>query len=426
MKSRSPCEYQGSTGPERIRQETFTTLKYLVAPSAYKGSYTAPQIALAVRLGVARYEPGSEIVVAPIADGGDGTIEAIHAAIGGKLRQTEVEGPVGDPVMAKWLVLPKALVEPDNDELSFSLAEGKAIDEDLAIVELASACGLAYIQAHKLAPMTANSFGVGEVLKKCHERGYKNIVLAVGGSASTDGGMGLLCALGARFLNNRGVLLPPGGRYLFEISDIDLSGLSPFMNGLRLRIATDVVNPLLGENGAARVFAPQKGASPADVELLEQGLTRYANVFENTTGMIARNLQGAGAAGGVPFGCALALNAEIIAGFKWLTKLIGLEEKVKKADVVISAEGRLDKQSISGKATGELARICARHGKRFWVIAGQIEPGMNWEESGVERVISADDCKNGSNPGESKLASLTDISEAAYKICCSPGEKTLL
>jgi len=378
-------------------------LRYLVAPSAYKGFFSPAQIANAIGEGIRRADPTGEVVLAPIADGGDGTIEALHVSTGGVIHSAEVTGPTRQKVVASWLSLQPDLV-PEQENV-YSMVE---TNEPLAVAELASACGLAYLIPDRLAALDATTRGAGEVLQECKKAGYKNIVLAVGGSASTDGGIGILGALGARFFDQFDMDVAPCGRHLKDIVAVDLSACEEWKRDVRLRVATDVVNPLLGQNGAARIFAPQKGASQADVELLEQGLSNFADVLESQTDKLARGLMGAGAAGGVPFGLAVALDAEIIPGFRWIASLLGLETKVRNADIVVSGEGRLDSQSLSGKATGELANMCKTHGKPFYAIPALEEPDVDWPAHGVQKVLAS------APPGQ--IASLADVTERAYEL----------
>jgi len=381
-------------------------VRYLVTPSAYKGSFSPTQIANAITDGIKRFHPNSEVILAPIADGGDGTIEALKVGTGGAVHAINVQGPTGQQVTANWLEVDQA---PDTDEdFSFVHLDARK-SKPLAVAELASACGLAYIAPDELAPLDSNTIGAGEVLKHLIAAGHRNVVLAVGGSASTDGGTGILHALGARFFDTEGNAVPPAGRSLLNIKSVDLSALQVWKRGLRLRVATDVVNPLLGADGAAAIFAPQKGASPADVELLENGLRNLADVLESHTGKLARDLAGSGAAGGVPFGLALALDAEIIPGFRWIASLLDLDAKMRNADVVISAEGRLDSQSVSGKATGELAQMCKERNKPLWVVPAIVQPNIYWPTFGIEEVRAS--------AHDGKLATIEDVADAAYQLC---------
>lgn len=383
-------------------------MRYLVAPSAYKGSFSPAQIANAIRDGIRRFDLDSDVVLAPIADGGDGTIEALKIGTGGQVHAIDVHGPTGQIVTANWLEVEHA--PGSDDDFSFSHPDGRK-SKPLAVAELASACGLAYIAPHALAPLDATTIGAGEVLKHLREQGHRNIVLAVGGSASTDGGIGILHALGARFFDANGDAVKPGGRCLIEIKSVDLSAIDAWKREVRLRVATDVINPLLGPDGAAAVFAPQKGASQADVEELESGLCNFADVMEAHTKKMARGLFGAGAAGGVPFGLAVGLDAEIIPGFRWIASLLELESKIESADIVISAEGSLDSQSISGKAAGELAQMCKVHNKPFWMIPAIVESGIYWPTFGIDKVLAS------AKPGT--LATIDDVIEASCRLAAA-------
>lgn len=397
-------------------------LKYLIAPSAFKGSFSPLEVTLAIARGVDRCSKTNDVSFAPIADGGDGTVEALRIATGGSSYGLEVQGPLGEPVKATWLAIAENqikslkewntfVLEPNGPSLPTKISAEEAIKSqgnELAVLELASACGLAYIAPHQLNALDAHTLGAGQLIEHCFDLGYENIVLTVGGSASTDGGTGILTALGAKFLDENGNSLPPGGRHLQEIRTIDLSAFKRF-HSLRMRVATDVTNPLLGESGAARIFGPQKGASPADIQILEAGLLNYADRLEQTTGKSARLLPGSGAAGGVPFGLCLALGATIISGFEWVSSLIKLEKLVEESDIVISAEGCLDSQSLGGKASGELARLCRQYGKRFWIVAGQVEEGVDWNAHGIEQAVAA------STPGT--FASLEDVTDTTFLLC---------
>jgi glycerate 2-kinase len=219
----------------------------------------------------------------------------------------------------------------------------------------------------------------------CLERGMKDVVICVGGSASTDGGAGLLSALGARFLDRDGNPLVPGGGALLQIASCDLHMLARWSE-VRFRVATDVISPLLGVSGAAEVFAPQKGANQAQVIWLDAALAKYDDVLEQSSGRRVRSTPGSGAAGGTAFGLACALGAEIMPCFAWLSRLLRLEEKIAASDLVITAEGCLDHQSITGKATGELAKLCLVRGKPLWVVPAVVEPNLDWRRHHIALV----------------------------------------
>ncbi|MBI4533972.1 MAG: glycerate kinase [Candidatus Melainabacteria bacterium] len=338
--------------------------KILIAPTAFKGTLTPSEVAQAIACGITESGYPAQLILTPVADGGDGTIDALHMALGGKIRTLEVTGPVGQPVMANWLCLP-----------------------NLTVIELASASGLTLIGSSNLAPLEAHTLGTGQVLRQCLSEGKTNIVVTVGGSASTDGGTGLLRALGARFLNIAGQELSLGGGSLINLSTCDLTHLMARADATFISVATDVKSPLLGKNGAAYMFAPQKGANAQEVLLLERGLNRLADVLESLTLTSVRNAPGAGAAGGTAFGLACVLGANIVPGFAWVAELVQLDEKLKECDLVISAEGKLDKQSAFGKVVGELAVRCARLGRRLWVLAAVVEPGIQEKLAELNKIL---------------------------------------
>jgi len=357
-------------------------LRVLIAPTAYKRTLSPGQVAAAIAEGVKNSGSTMTVVLLPLADGGDGTVEALHLTLGGQVHALEVSGPLEQRVMARWLKLPA-----------------------LAVVELASACGMALLPPAKLAPLEAHTAGLGEVVRHCLRRGEASVVVTVGGSASTDGGSGALRAMGARFLDAGGRELPPGGGSLLELHRCDLTGLTWLDSGVRIRVATDVNNPLLGPTGAAAIYAPQKGATQLQVVMLERGLKRLADCLEEATGRHLREAAGSGAAGGTAFGLACALGAEIIPGFKWVAELTHLEEMVASCDLVVSGEGKLDEQSFQGKVIGELAAICSKLGRRLWLIPATADPAIIEHELGIERIMPA------AEPGQ--VATAADVARSA-------------
>lgn len=343
-------------------------MRFLVSPCAYKGTLAASQIAESIAGALISAQPDAQIELAPIADGGDGTIDAIYAALGGELRSLPVVGPVDNPVIANWLAL-----------------------NQIAVVELACASGIALLPGGKLMAMAAHTFGLGQVLKHCLAYSPASIYVCVGGSASTDGGAGALTAMGAKFLDAGGKPVKLGGGELCRIETCDLEELKKLLlnKSISINVAVDVVNPLLGENGAARIFGPQKGANENDIIVLDRCLTRFADVLELATGSLdLRDAAGAGAAGGTAFGIAAATGATLIPGFAWLAKVLDLEKKINQCDVVITAEGRLDSQSISGKAIGELAKLCNTYGKPLWAFPAILQDDVDWPRYGIHKAIS--------------------------------------
>ena len=327
-------------------------MKIVVAPDKYKGSLPATAVPAAIaaglRSGLARAgRPGAELVTIPVADGGEGTVDAAVAA-GFERVPVTAAGPAGDPVRASY-----------------------ARRGEVAVVELAGVCGLARLPGGRPAPLTASSFGAGEVLRAALEAGARRIVLGVGGSASTDGGAGLLQALGARVLDTSGEPVRPGGAGLREVAALDLTGLHRALYPADIILAADVDNPLTGPDGAAEVYGPQKGASPAEVAALDAGLRRWAAVVAAAVGRDWSRTPGAGAAGGVGFAALAVLGATRRPGIELVLDLAGFETALDGADLVITGEGSLDAQSLAGKTPVGVARAAARRGIGVVAVAGR-------------------------------------------------------
>ena len=322
-------------------------MKIVVAPDKFKGSLPATQVAAAIAAGLRAGRPGAEVVTIPVADGGEGTVDAAVAA-GFERVPVTAAGPAGDPVRASY-----------------------ARRGEVAVVELAGVCGLARLPAGRPAPLTASSFGAGEVLRAALEAGARRIVLGVGGSASTDGGAGLLQALGARVLDTSGEPVRPGGAGLRDVVTLDLTRLHRALYPADVILAADVDNPLTGPDGAAEVYGPQKGASPGEVALLDEGLRRWAAVVAAAVGRDWSRAPGAGAAGGVGFGALAVLGATRRPGIELVLDLTGFETALDGADLVITGEGSLDAQSLAGKTPVGVARAAARRGIGVIAVAGR-------------------------------------------------------
>jgi len=322
-------------------------MKIVVAPDKFKGSLPATQVAAAIAAGLHAGRPGAEVVTIPVADGGEGTVDAAVAA-GFERVPVTAAGPAGDPVRVSY-----------------------ARRGQVAVVELAGVCGLARLPGGRPAPLTASSFGAGEVLRAALEAGARRIVLGVGGSASTDGGAGLLQALGARVLDTCGEPVRPGGAGLREVAALDLTGLHRALYPAEIILAADVDNPLTGPDGAAEVYGPQKGASPAEVAALDAGLRRWAAVVAAAVGRDWSRTPGAGAAGGVGFAALAVLGATRRPGIELVLDLAGFETALDGADLVITGEGSLDAQSLAGKTPVGVARAAARRGIAVVAVAGR-------------------------------------------------------
>lgn len=343
--------------------------RVVLAPDKFKGSLTAAEVAAGVAEGLIRGGFTGEIEALPVADGGDGTVAAAVAA-GFDLVQMTVCGPVGDSVTASYALL-----------------------GDTAVIEAAQACGLALLPPGRLAPLTATSRGVGELILAASQLGAKRIVLGVGGVATTDGGAGLLQALGARLTDVRERELPPGGEALGLLAAVDLTSLRD-LSGVEFLLASDVDNPLLGPLGAAAVYGPQKGASLAEVPLLEDGLRRWADLAEATVGRSVRDARGAGAAGGIGFAALLFLGARMRPGIELLLELASFGTRLDGARLVITGEGSLDAQTLHGKAPLGVASAAATHSPPVPVVAVAGRCALTVDElraAGISRAYALSD-----------------------------------
>jgi glycerate 2-kinase len=326
-------------------------MKIVIAPDKFKGSLTAAQVAAAIAAGLRAELPAVELVTIPVADGGDGTVDAAVAA-GFERVPVTVDGPTGEPVVASY-------------------ARRGEVPEMDTVVELAGCCGLTRLPGERLEPLTASSFGAGQMLAAALEAGARRIIFGVGGSASTDGGAALLQALGARILDARGRELARGGGALRDVAALDLAGLHPTLRASSVILATDVINPLTGPDGAAEVYGPQKGATPAQIRELDSGLQRWAAVVAAATGTDLSQAAGAGAAGGVGFAALAVLGAERRLGIEVILDLLDFDAALDGADLVVIGEGSLDTQTLSGKAPAGVAQAAGRHGIPVVAVAGR-------------------------------------------------------
>lgn len=319
----------------------------LLAPNAFKGTLSPAEAAAAMSVGVLRVLPDADLVLAPIADGGDGSLEAFASA-GFTLERVTARGPTGLSGSA-----PIARRGP------------------VAVVELAATCGMARLH-DGLAPMTSSTLGLGDALRAALDRDPARVVVCLGGSASTDGGAGLLAALGARLLDADGREVDPSGAALARIASLDLTGLDPRVMRVPITVAVDVTAPLVGEAGAAHVFAPQKGATPDQVRELDRGLRSWSEVLRRATGQDVSELPGAGAAGGTAAALVAACRATLVSGADLIMDTIGLPDLLGRASVVITGEGRLDHASTLGKGAVAVAARAAVSGVPVLAVCGRI------------------------------------------------------
>ncbi|MEU6036622.1 glycerate kinase [Actinomadura sp. NPDC047616] len=326
-------------------------MRIVIAPDSFKGSLSAAQVCVAVEAGVRRAAPDAKTVAVPMADGGEGTLDCFLRGAGWQEIRMTAHDPLGRPVAARYALS----------------RDGRA-----AVVELASASGLPLLGPGELDPLRADTRGTGELVADALRRGARDVLVCIGGSASTDGGTGLLRALGVRFTDAAGAELPPGGAALARLAAIDDSGLAEGAREARFRVACDVTNPLVGARGAAAVFGPQKGATPEQVAELDAALVRFADVLAERTGRRVHDLPGAGAAGGTCGGLVGVLDAAPAKGAELVADLMGLPAALDAADLVITGEGRLDDQSAGGKVVSVVASLARERGVPAVALAGSV------------------------------------------------------
>ncbi|EJJ0660442.1 glycerate kinase [Cronobacter sakazakii] len=349
-----------------------TTLKKIViAPDSFKESLSAMDVAKAIEAGFREIYPQANYVCVPMADGGEGTVEAMVAATGGQIITTPVTAPLGNKVDGFF---------------------GLLGDGETAVVEMAAASGLHLVPTAQRDPRITTSYGTGELILAALERGVKAIIIGIGGSATNDGGAGMMQALGARFLDGEGRELAPGGAALARLERLDLSALDPRLAQVSVTAACDVDNPLCGEKGASAVFGPQKGATPAMVTELDAALRRFGEQLEAATGKAIISAPGAGAAGGMGAALLGMLNAELRPGIEIVIESLGLAQAVRDADLVITGEGRLDSQSIHGKTPVGVARVAKQFQRPVVAIAGSLTPDYQIvHEHGIDAAFSVID-----------------------------------
>ncbi|WP_280553388.1 glycerate kinase [Halomonas sp. 25-S5] len=341
-------------------------MKILICPDSFKDALPAAAAARAIAGGARRAGGDIEALECPLADGGEGSLDALLAATGAERRSADVHDALGHPTRADW---------------------GWHAGSRTAYVELAEASGLQALAPDERTALHSTTFGVGELIREALDSGAERLLLTLGGSATNDGGAGMLAALGARLRDGKGLDLAPGGAPLADLAELDLQGLDPRLAGLRVETAVDVDNPLLGERGASAVFGPQKGATPDEVARLDAALARFADVTAATLGEDHRDLPGAGAAGGMGFAARAFLGAELRPGIELVMAQAGVEALLADADLVITGEGQLDGQSLAGKTPVGVARLAHRHGVPVVVLAGRLAPG--WQAAFDEGVTAA-------------------------------------
>lgn len=342
-------------------------VKILIAPDKFKESLSALKVADSIEKGILKVFPKAVIVKVPMADGGEGTVESLVDATGGKIIKTNVKDPLFRDIESFYGIL----------------GDGKT-----AVIEMAAASGLYLLKDYERNPMITTTYGTGQLIKDALDRGCRKFIIAIGGSATNDGGAGMATVLGVKFYDKDGIEIGLGGGELSKIYSIDTSNIDDRLKECEFIVACDVANPLIGENGASRVYGPQKGATKEMVEVLDKNLEHYGKLLEKYFNKKIIDVPGSGAAGGLGAGLMAFLNAQLKNGIEIIIETLKLEEKIKEADIVISGEGKIDFQTAFGKTISGIAKLCKKHNKPLIVIAGTVEDIENLYEIGVSSIFS--------------------------------------
>lgn len=343
-------------------------MKIVISIDSLKGSLTSIEAANAIKKGILSVDNKSDVVIMPLADGGEGTVEALVQGMNGEEKVISVTGPINEKVNATYGILKET---------------------NTAIIEMAQASGLPLVPAELRNPLNTTTYGVGEIIKEAIEKGCRNFIVGIGGSATNDCGVGMLQALGFEFYDENDNLVGLGGKVLNQIKRIKTDNKLKELDECNFKIACDVNNPLYGENGAAYIYGPQKGATEEIVKELDKGLKNFAEVVKKDLGKDIAHIEGAGAAGGLGFGFLGFLNSKLESGIKIILDEIKLEEVVKDADIVITGEGRLDNQTAMGKAPIGVAKLGKKHGAKVIAIAGCTTPdAVKCNEEGIDAYFS--------------------------------------
>ncbi|MFS8652025.1 MAG: glycerate kinase [Caldibacillus sp.] len=344
-------------------------MKIVVAPDSFKESLSAMEVAQAIEKGFRAVFPDAQIEKIPMADGGEGTVQSLVDATGGKIITKEVTGPLGEKVTAFFGVL----------------GDGKT-----AVIEMAAASGLHLVPVEKRNPLLTTTRGTGELILAALDEGVDHLIIGIGGSATNDGGSGMAQALGARLLDKDRNEIAPGGGSLDKLANIDISELDARLQNVKIEVACDVDNPLIGQDGASHVFGPQKGATPEMVEQLDQNLAHYATILARDLGKDVAHIPGAGAAGGLGAGLLAFLDAELKSGIDIVIAATDLEEKIKDADLVITGEGKIDSQTIHGKTPIGVAKAAKKFNIPVIAICGSIADDVDVvHDHGIDVLFSS-------------------------------------
>ncbi|PNF09337.1 glycerate 2-kinase [Enterobacter cancerogenus] len=343
-------------------------MKIVIAPDSYKESLSATEVAQAIEKGFREIFPDALYVSVPVADGGEGTVEAMIAATRGTEQHAVVTGPLGEKVNACW---------------------GMSGDGGTAFIEMAAASGLALVPPTRRNPLVTTSRGTGELILCALDKGARNIIIGIGGSSTNDGGAGMMQALGAKLTDANGTEIGYGGGSLMALNSIDLTGLDARLKGCTIRVACDVTNPLVGEKGASRIFGPQKGATEGMILELDANLSHYADVIKKSLRIDVKQVPGAGAAGGMGAALMAFLGAELKSGIEIVTQALNLEEHIHDCTWVLTGEGRIDSQSIHGKVPVGVANVAKKYHKPVIGIAGSLTQDVGVvHQYGIDAVFS--------------------------------------
>ena len=326
-------------------------MKVVIAIDSLKGSLSSMEAGMAIKDGILAAKPDAEVIVKPLADGGEGTTDALIEGMNGERIDLTVTGPMHTPVDAYY---------------------GYLKDTNTAVMEMASAAGITLVPDSEKNPLLATSYGVGEMINDAIQRGCRNFIIGIGGSVTNDGGIGMLKALGVRFLDENGEDAGEGGQALAKVARIDVSGMNPLLKECHIQVACDVNNPLCGENGSTYVYGPQKGVTEDMKKTLDEAMAHFARVTSETLENDYMNIPGAGAAGGLGYAFLAYTGAALTPGIELILDAVGLEEELSGADVVVTGEGRLDFQTAMGKAPVGVARLAKKYNAKVIAFAGSV------------------------------------------------------
>ena len=372
-------------------------MKIVIAIDSFKGSMSSMEAGMAARDGILRAIPDAKVVVKPLADGGEGTTDALIEGLSGEGIKISVKGPYGEYVDAHY---------------------GLIRETGTAVMEMAEASGITL--SERRDPMSATTYGVGEMIKDALDRGCRDFIIGIGGSATNDGGIGMLEALGARFMDADGNDCGEGGAALSRISDMDLTGMDQRLRDCRIRVACDVDNPLCGENGATYIYGPQKGVTDDIKQELDDAMARFADVSAEKLGRDMRDRSGAGAAGGLGYALLMYLDAELIPGIELIMEAVGLEKELMDADIAITGEGRLDYQTAMGKAPVGVAKLAKKHGLITLAFAGSVTPEAGkCNEEGIDAffpIVRGVSTLQEAMDNKTAKANMTAAAEQAFRL----------